>query len=92
MFWLLGTSLTTLWISLLIQRLPWLFCGRGGGRIPIAGSWIQFSRREIECIFASLSPTEMEAIRAGGVAAQDVLASAATRYLVAHAQQHEDAA
>ena len=90
MFWLLGTSFTTLWISLLVLRLPWTFCGRGGGRICIAGVWIQFTRREIERIFASLTTDELDTVRTGGIAAQAVLAAAAARYLASRARQQDD--
>lgn len=89
---LIITTLAIVCVLSLIGNLRW-WRGRGGGRIRIGGSWVQFSRRELRELFqhemtAEESAAFHSALRMGDTAqAEAILADVAIRYLQRKPQQ-----
>jgi hypothetical protein len=83
---LIFATITIVCVLSLIGNLKW-WRGRGGGRIRIGGSWVQFSRRELRELFqhemtAEESATFHTALRMGDIVqAEAILADVAIRYL-----------
>jgi len=89
---LIFATITIVCVLSLIGNLRW-WRGRGGGRIRIGSSWVQFSRRELRELFqremtAEESATFHTALRMGDIAqAEAILADVAIRYLQRKPQQ-----
>jgi hypothetical protein len=71
-------------LSVLGNLRSWF--GRGGGRIRIGSTWVQFNRRQTEELFARIRAEEyatlLDAVRRGDTTtAEAIIAAAAVRYL-----------